>query len=212
MRKWYPVAVVLAAFGASAVAFSRLPEQVPVHWDAAGDVNRYGSRLEGTLLLPVVILLIALLIPALPRIDPRKANYEKFRPTYHLVMNATLTFMLGVHLVALGTALGFNLPMERLLSVGTGILFIILGNTLPRARPTWMFGIRTPWTLSNDRVWERTHRVGGYLMFAAGLVIIVSAFLATGGLSIGLLIGSVIVASLGSVFYSYIAWRQETGK
>ena len=212
MRKWYPVAVVLAAFGSSAVAFSRLPEQVPVHWDAAGDVNRYGSRLEGTLLLPVVILLIALLIPALPRIDPRKANYEKFRPTYHLVMNATLTLMLAVHLVALGTALGFNLPMERLLSVGTGILFIILGNTLPRARPTWMFGIRTPWTLSNDRVWERTHRVGGYLMFAAGVVILISAFLPAGSLSIGLLIGSVVVASLGSVIYSYVAWRQETRK
>lgn len=212
MRKWYPVAVVLTAFAASAVAFSRLPEQVPVHWDAAGNVDRYGSRLEGTLLLPVIILFIALLIPALPRIDPRKANYEKFRPTYHLVMNATLTFMLAIHLIALGTALGYDLPMERLVVVGAGILFLILGNTLPRARPNWMFGIRTPWTLSNDRVWERTHRVGGYLMFAAGLVVMASAFLPAGGLSLGLLIGSVVVASLGSVVYSYVAWRQETGK
>lgn len=212
MRKWYPVAVVLAAIAASAVVFSQLPEQVPLHWDAAGKVDRYGSRLEGTLLLPIVIIFIALLIPALPRIDPRKANYEKFRPTYHLVMNAALTLMLAVHFVALGSALGYDMPVERLMPIGVGILFIILGNSLPRARPNWMFGIRTPWTLSNDRVWERTHRVGGYLMFAAGLVILISAFLPTGGLSLGLLIGSVVVASLGSVVYSYVAWRQETGK
>ncbi|MHB1224656.1 MAG: SdpI family protein [Gemmatimonadaceae bacterium] len=212
MRNWYPATVVVAALAASAAAFGRLPEHVPVHWDAAGNVDRYGSRLEGTLLLPAVILLLAILIPVLPRIDPRRANYEKFRPTYHLVMNATLTLMLAIHLAALGTALGVAVPMGRLAPVGVGVLFLILGNTLPRARPNWMFGIRTPWTLSNDRVWERTHRVGGYLMFGAGLVVLLSALLPAGAASTTLLIGAVLVAALGSIVYSYVAWRQETGR
>lgn len=210
MRKWYPAAVVGAAILASALAFGRLPERVPVHWDAAGDVDRYGSRLEGTLLLPAVMLGIAILVPVLPRIDPRRENYEKFRPTYHLVMNATLTLMLAIHLAALGTALGVDVPVARLVPAGVGVLFLILGNTLPRARPTWMFGIRTPWTLSNDRVWERTHRVGGYLMFGAGLVVLVSAAIPPGPAAVALLIGAVTVAAMGSVVYSYIAWRQET--
>lgn len=212
MRKWYPVAVVTAAIAASLAAFSRLPERVPVHWDAAGNVDRYGSRLEGTLMLPAAILLLAILIPVLPRIDPRRANYEKFRPTYHLVMNATLTMMLAIHLAALGSALGFDVPLERLVPVGVGILFLVLGNALPRARPNWMFGIRTPWTLSNDRVWERTHRVGGYLMFAAGLAVLLSALLPAGRASTLVLVASVVVVSLGSVVYSYVAWRQETAR
>lgn len=210
MRKWYPITIVAAAFLSSALVFARLPERVPVHWNAAGEVDRYGSRFEGAVLLPLVILGMALLIPALPRLDPRGANYEKFRPTYHLVMNATLTFMLAIHLVALGTALGIALPMERLMPVGVGVLLIVLGNALPRARPNWMFGIRTPWTLSNDRAWERTHRVGGYLMVAAGVVVLLSAFVVPVPMMTWLLIGAVVVASLGSVVYSYVAWRQET--
>lgn len=212
MRKWYPVAVVTAAIAASLAAFARLPERVPVHWDAAGNVDRYGSRLEGTLMLPAAILLLAILIPVLPRIDPRRANYEKFRPTYHLVMNATLTMMLAIHLAALGSALGFDVPLERLVPVGVGILFLVLGNALPRARPNWMFGIRTPWTLSNDRVWERTHRVGGYLMFAAGLAVLLSALLPAGRAATLVLVASVVVVTLGSVVYSYVAWRQETAR
>lgn len=210
MRKWYPITIVAAAFLSSALVFARLPERVPVHWNAAGEVDRYGSRFEGAVLLPLVILGMALLIPVLPRLDPRGANYEKFRPTYHLVMNATLTFMLAIHLVALGTALGIALPMERLMPVGVGVLLIVLGNALPRARPNWMFGIRTPWTLSNDRAWERTHRVGGYLMVAAGVVVLLSAFVVPVPMMTWLLIGAVVVASLGSVVYSYVAWRQET--
>lgn len=212
MRKWYPAAIVAAAVAASLAAFGRMPERVPVHWDAAGNVDRYGSRLEGALLLPAVILLLAILIPVLPRIDPRRANYDKFRPTYHLVMNATLTLLLAIHLGALATGLGFAVPIGRLVPAGVGILFLVLGNALPRARPNWMFGIRTPWTLSNDRVWERTHRVGGYLMFGAGLAILLSALLPAGQASFAILIGAVVVVSLGSVVYSYVAWRQEMGR
>ena len=210
MRKWYPWAVAVVAFLASALVFGRAPDQVPVHWNAAGEVDRYGSRLEGLFLLPVVILGIALLIPALPKLDPRSRNYDRFRPTYHLVMNATLTFMLALHLVMIGNMLGMDLPMERLAPAGVGLLLVVIGNALPRARPNWMFGIRTPWTLSNDRVWERTHRVGGYLMAGAGLVLLLAALLVPSRLMVWPLIGTITVAALGSVVYSYVAWRQET--
>lgn len=209
MRKWYPVAVVLVALAASAAVYGRLPEQVPVHWNAAGEVDRYGSRFEGALLLPLVILGIALLIPLLPRIDPRGRNYEKFRPTYHLVLNATLTFMLGVHLLVLATAMGMQLPIGRIIPFGVGALFALLGNVLPRARPNWMFGIRTPWTLSNERVWERTHRVGGRLMVVAGIVTMLGALVAPVTMTPVVLIVAVLGASLGAMGYSFVAWRQE---
>ena len=90
------------------------------------------------------------------------------------------------------------------------LLLIVMGNVLPRARPNWMFGIRTPWTLSNDRVWERTHRVGGYLMLGAGVVILAAAVVAPGPVSVFLFLGAVTVSVAGSILYSYLAWRQET--
>ena len=211
MRKWYPVAVVVAAFAASAAVYGRLPEQIPVHWDMHGNVDRYGSRLEGALALPAGIALMALLVPVLPRIDPRGANYEKFRPTYHLVMNAVLTLMLGVHVAVLATSLGADVPVARLAPAGVGILLLVIGNALPRARPNWMFGIRTPWTLSSERVWERTHRVGGYCMVAAGVVILLSALLPPGRTPVMLFIGAITVASLVPLVYSFVAWRQERG-
>lgn len=209
MRKWYPILVVAAAVVASAVAYARLPERVPVHWNAAGEVDRYGSRLEGVLIMPVVMVGLALLIPALPRIDPRGANYEKFKPTYHLVMNTILTFMLGVHLTVLAATLGVPVDVGRVVPIGVGALLVVLGNVLPRTRPNWMFGIRTPWTLSSDRVWERTHRVGGYLMLAAGLLVALTGLLSPGARSMLVVVVAVVAAALGSVAYSYVAWRQE---
>lgn len=209
MRKWYPILVVAAAVVASAVAYARLPERVPVHWNAAGEVDRYGSRLEGVLIMPVVMVGLALLIPALPRIDPRGANYEKFKPTYHLVMNTILTFMLGVHATVLAATLGMPVDVGRVVPIGLGVLLIVLGNVLPRTRPNWMFGIRTPWTLSSDRVWERTHRVGGYLMLAAGLLVALTGLLSPGARSMLVVVVAVVAAALGSVAYSYVAWRQE---
>lgn len=209
MRKWYPILVVAAAVVASAVAYTRLPERVPVHWNAAGEVDRYGSPLEGVLVMPLVMVGLALLIPALPRIDPRGANYEKFKPTYHLVMNTILTFMLGVHATILAATLGLPVDVGRVVPIGLGALLIVLGNVLPRTRPNWMFGIRTPWTLSSDRVWERTHRVGGYLMLAAGLLVVLVGLLSPGARSMLAVVTAVVAAALGSVAYSYVAWRQE---
>ena len=144
MRKWYPVAVVAAAALASALLYDRLPDQMPMHWNMHGEVDRYGSRLEGAFLLPAIMAAMAVLMPV-----------------------------------------------------------------LPRARPNWMFGIRTPWTLSNERVWERTHRFGGYLMFAAGVVVLVGALIVQGAASSWLIIASVLATSIGSMAYSYVAWRQE---
>jgi len=91
------------------------------------------------------------------------------------------------------------------------VQFIILGNVLPRARPNWWFGIRTPWTLSNDRVWVRTHRVGGYLLAGAGVVLLAGAAL-PGPWTFALGVVAAIAAGFGSLVYSYFAWKQESSQ
>lgn len=212
MRKWLAPLCIIAAFVASAAVWARLPERLPVHWDVHGAVNGYGSRLAGAFMFPAVMLGTFLLLRALPRIDPRRANYAKFADTYDLLVNSLVALFLVMHLALLANALGWPVSMERVAPVLVGLQFVILGNALPRARSNWWFGIRTPWTLSNERVWTRTHRVGGYLLTAAGAVmLLVGAFVPT-PLAFTLGIGVVVAAAFGSAVYSYFAWKQESSK
>jgi uncharacterized membrane protein len=154
---------------------------------------------------------MALILPRLPAIDPRRDNYDKFRPSYDLVVNASMTVMALMHVATLGAGMGWPVPVVMVAPVMIGVLFVVLGNVMPRARSNWMFGIRTPWTLTNDRVWERTHRVGGMTFVGAGLLLIVSAFLRPTAM-VAVLITASVLASVIPITYSYFAWRQETSR
>ena len=211
MRKWFAPTLIAAAVLFSMFVYPRLPERMPVHWGLHGQVDRYGSRVEGAFMLPALMLLIWLLLRFLPRIDPRRENYAKFADTYELLINSIITLVAVMQVALLGTALGWPVSMERVVPALVGLQFIILGNALPRARPNWWFGIRTPWTLSNDRVWARTHRVGGYLLAAAGVVLLSAAALPRGW-TFALGLAAVLSAGFGSLVYSYFAWKQERSK
>jgi immunity protein, SdpI family len=209
MRKWYPWFMVTAAAAFSLAVWGRLPARVATHWNAQGQVNGWGSRGFAAWLMPIVMAAIALVLPALPRIDPRRENFAKFRPTYDLVVNAVITMLAVMHVAVLGAALGWPVSMERLTPLMVGGLFLVLGNVMPRARPNWWFGIRTPWTMSNDRVWERTHRLGGYLFVVAGVLLLVMAIIPSGPV-VPMLVTVCVVVSVIPLVYSYFAWKQET--
>lgn len=209
MRKWFPVIPAGGAFLFSALVYSRLPARVVTHWGADGQPNGYSSRAVAAFLIPVVILLTWGLLRGLPHIDPRRSNYAKFQGTYDLAINAIVTLLAVVQVGVLGVALGWPMPDPRYLAMGsTGVLTLILGNILPRARSNWWFGIRTPWTLSSETVWTKTHRVGGYLLSAAGVLILLSMFLPP-AVGMTVLLVSVMGASLGATVYSYVVWKQE---
>ena len=211
MRKWYPWLLVGLAFGVSVALYPRLPEQLPTHWDALGRANGFTARAWGVWLMPVVLLAMAIILPRLPAIDPRRENYDKFRPSYDLVIGAIMTLVAILHVAMLGVAAGWPIPMERLTPLLVGAMFVVIGNVMPRARPNWLFGIRTPWTLSNDRVWERTHRLGGLLFVIAGLGLAVSALVLPRSTLPVVIIG-VVASAIVPVVYSYFAWKQETSR
>jgi uncharacterized membrane protein len=211
MRRWFAPLVIALTIGFSLFVYAKLPDRVPVHWNVRGTVDRFSGRLEGAFFLPGMMLLVWLLLRFLPRIDPRRANYEKFADTYDLLVNSLIALFGVMHVALVGTALGWPVSMSRVVPVLVGLQFVILGNALPRARPNWWFGIRTPWTLSNDRVWTRTHRVGGYLLAGAGLILIIAAALPSEW-TFALGAGAAIAAGFGSLVYSYFAWKQESSK
>ena len=197
------------AFIATALAWSQMPERVPVHWNIAGEVDRYGGRLEAGLLVPGIMLLVWGLMRFLPRFDPRRAYYAAMADAYDLVVTLILGTMLAVHAVVLGNSVGYRIPMDPVIPLIVGAAFIGLGLVLPRSRPNRWMGFRTPWTLSNDRVWERTHRMAGPTMVFAGVGFVVMAFVRDAWTRI-----AIIVVIGASVFiplvYSYIIWRKET--
>lgn len=208
MRKWIPYLIVFVALAASLVAFPQLPDRIATHWGANGQVNGWSSRAWGAFTMPFVLLMLALLMHWIPRIDPRRANYSKFATTFDAIFISIMLFLLLMHFALLGAALGYPVKFERWVPVGIGLLFIVLGNLMPRARPNWFIGVRTPWTLSSDRVWEKTHRLAGYVLVAAGMVVVIIGI--TGARVAPFLMGPVIgVAALSLVVYSYVEWRRE---
>jgi len=210
MRKWIPLLIVAIAVVASAVVYSQLPDRMPTHWGAHGQVNGWSARAWGAFVIPVVLLGLAGLMRVLPRIDPRGANYAKFAGTFEGVFISIMLFMLAMHFVILASALGYPVAIERWVPVGIGALFIVIGNLLPRARPNWFLGIRTPWTLSSDRVWEKTHRLAGYVFVIVGVLMAVIGVIGS-DLVMPWLGGLIGFAALGLVVYSYVEWRREGG-
>jgi uncharacterized membrane protein len=211
MRRWLPLLLIAVAIAFSLAVYSRLPERVPVHWGISGTPDRYGSRLEGAFLLPGIMAALLALLWWFPSRDPRAANIAKFRDSYDLIVASLMAFMTALHVLLLGSALGWPVNVTTVVLLGVGVLFVILGNVMPRARSNFIFGIRTPWTLSNEMVWSRSHRVGGFAMVAAGLVTIASAFV---GEPWGYIIAfaSLMVAGIVPIVYSYLLWSRERGR
>jgi uncharacterized membrane protein len=162
----------------------------------------------GAWALPIFLLGMWALVRILPRIDPRGSNYAKFGSAFESIIVSVMLFMLGLHIVVLRAALGYSVQMQRIMPIGIGVLLVVIGNLLPRARPNWFVGIRTPWTLSSDRVWEKTHRFGGRVFVAGGLLITIAGFLWVEWAHV-VLITVILLCTGAALIYSYLEWKRE---
>ena len=175
MRRWYPIAVIVAAGSFAFWAHGRLPDRLPVHWGLHGEVNGWGSKISVTLGMPLLCAAFWALLNGVRRTDPRRDNYEKFSSSFDLIVAASVTLIAAMEFVTIGAALGWRIPVERVAPACIGLFLIAIGNVFPRLRSNWFIGIRTPWALSDDRVWERTQRVAGYGLVLAGVLLVLSA-------------------------------------
>ncbi len=212
MKQWYPAVLALIAVAMSAAVYSRLPDTMAVHWDLNGNPNGWMPRAVGAAFGPVFIVVLWALLRFVPRIDPRAENYARFAEAYEVIVASVLVLTLVTHGIMLAVALGYHVSVARVVPALVGVLFVVIGNMMPLVRPNWWFGIRTPWTLSNDRVWARTHRLAGYTMTGGGLVMILAALALPPQLGVPVLVAVAVASAVGPAVYSYLTWKREKGR
>lgn len=199
---------VTTLFVAAAVAWPHAPEKIPVHWNLAGEVDRYGGRAEGLLAVPLIALGLYALLLFLPRIDPRRENYAKFAGTYSTLRRAITLFLAVLYAILLTSTFHPGFDGTFAASAAVGGLLACMGNLFGKLRPNWFVGIRTPWTLSSRESWAKTHRAGGWLFMASGGLIAWTGYTR----SPAVLVASLVVllgGTLGLVVYSYIVWSRD---
>jgi len=209
--RWFGLVIAALAIAVSIWAYPQLPPTVATHWNLSGTPDGFSSRLMAVAIIPIVLLLMTGLFQILPKLDPRAQNYAKFFGTYWLIANTVIAFMLIAHAMIVASGLGYSLKIDRLMPVGVGLLFIVLGNYLARVEPNWFVGIRTPWTLSSDTVWRKTHRTGGWLMVLSGFLVVACAFLPHGAF-IPVLVSVIFIAAVIPIVQSYVLWKREQSK
>jgi uncharacterized membrane protein len=219
MDRRRPLVITVIVIGAmvalGAWAWIQLPagSQVPIHWGASGEPDGFADKTIGLFLLPAITAGIGALMWVIPVIEPRRANFEKSGKAYQAIWLGVVALMGAIQVVVVATALGTPLDMTFIVFLSTGLLFIVIGNYLPKVRPNYLMGIRTPWTLTSDLSWDRTHRVGGRLFVLEGVLFIVIGLLRPPPEAMIVVLIGAIVAMLVFVFaYSYRVWKFDPAK
>ncbi|WP_017664904.1 SdpI family protein [Porphyrobacter sp. AAP82] len=206
------LAAAMAGFGAWVAARLAPGTQLPVHWNAAGAADGFQPALPALLWPAGLSLAAGLVMAAIPRLEPLQERLEASAPVLRASWIGVMGLMAYVQAMIAAPALGWNIGIDLLLA-GMGIMFLMIGNALPKSRPSFFVGIRTPWTLTDTDNWIATHRLGGKLMMAAGAAMLLAAFVPLApGWRLPTMIAPVIAASLVPVVYSWWLWRSRMAR
>ena len=194
----------LLPFVLVAVAWPYLPEKVPTHWGMSGRVDGYGS--PATLwLLCAINLPLSLGMQFLPRLDPKKENYEKFQPYYDFFGPLVPLILLVCIAITLSESLWpGRINVGRAIGLMIGILFVILGNLMGKIKSNWFMGVRTPWALSDHDVWNKTQRLGGWIFFLSGFSAAILSLLAPAEVFFAVFF-TILVG--GIILTYYMSWK-----
>lgn len=193
---------------ATALLYGSLPNQIPTHWNLDGSIT-YGAK-STIWMLAGLSPVMAVLLLVTPKIDPRKKNYEKFRGYYDAFIVVLLLFLMVVDGIILSESIQpGRISVGRVVILGVGILFVFLGNIMPKIKNNFFMGLRTPWTLSDPDVWNRTNRLGGKLFFWFGLVIAASGLLLPETVTFVIVMVCAAVVSAVPAIMSYVWYRQN---
>jgi uncharacterized membrane protein len=205
-----PVLIIVLVAISSFYFYSNFPDIVPTHWGVSGEVDGWGSR-NTAFIIPAVIVGMYLMFLLLPFLDPKKEKYEQFKKPYHIFKNFLILFMAFIYFVASFAGLGYDLPVGAIIPVMVGILFVIIGNYMAKIKMNWFVGIKTPWTLSSEEVWNKTHRFGGKMFVLGGILMAIEPFLPV-SFRLPVFILIIFLLTFGTMGYSYLVYMKEKNK
>lgn len=205
--KKFAASIVLLSFIAGIYFYSKMPDLMASHWDFKGQVNGYMPKFWGLFLMPLISAGLFLLFSLIPEIDPLKANVKKFRKHFDGFIAVIILFMFYIYLLTIFWNIGFMFSMTVLTTPAFAVLLYCSGILIENAKRNWFIGIRTPWTLSSERVWDKTHKIGEKLFKASGLIAVFGMLFEN--YAFFFILVPVISASIYLVVYSYHEYKKE---
>jgi uncharacterized membrane protein len=203
--------VVSIMLAISAWTWNQIPDtqMIPVHYGIDGLADRYSGKLEGLLAIPLTGAGLTVLFALIPRIDPRSDNLMRSNKAYFMTGMSAIVLLLSIHSAILLQVLGWQINVATVGAVGVSLLLAVIGNYLSKVRSNFSFGIRTPWTLSSEQSWHKTHRLGGRLLFFLGISGAIAALASANQLSLLLILCGAVSITVFLVIYSYLVWRDD---
>ena len=198
--------IVVTTFVLALSIFPQLPDKIATHWNPQGQVDSYLAKPWGVFFPPTISIILWLLFLIIPKIDPKKENIQKFRKYFDGFIILFFLFLLFIYLLMIFWNLGYHFNMIRFLTPAIGILFYYIGILVSNAQPNWSIGIRTPWTLSDKVVWQKTHHLGGILFRICSILSFIGILWTK--IAFFLVIGPVIASAIICVIYSYWLYKK----
>lgn len=209
-KDWPILLIALIPLILAVYFYPQMPEKVPSHWNYQGEIDGYMSSFGGTFFLPLMNIGMYVLFLVLPMIDPKKANYSNFAGAYKLIRYIIHLFFAYVFGITLAAALGYEANVSRLIPYGMAFMLIGLGYAMRKIRHNYFVGFRMPWTLANEKVWDKTHRFGSTAMMIGGAIYLLGNLVPALAENFILFMVAIIGPILLTLVYSYWAFQQET--
>ncbi|MCW1296789.1 MAG: SdpI family protein [Candidatus Parvarchaeota archaeon] len=164
------LAIIALSIFISAYLYPNIPENMASHWNIKGEVDAYAPKLQILFLFPLISIILLIIFIIIPRIDPLKKNISKFRRYYDWFLLILILFLFYVHTLVILWNVGFRFNIIQFLTPAFAFLFYYLGILTENTKRNWFIGIRTPWTMSSDRIWNKTHKTSGKLFKLIGII------------------------------------------
>lgn len=206
-REWPLWIFMVGVLAASVIIYPHLPAQVPGHWNINGEVDKYYPRAFGAFFAPLMAIGFYLFMLFIPLLDPRRENYNRFTGAYTLLRWGLVLFLSVLHVTTILVALGYPVNVALVVKAMIAILLTLIGNFMGQFRHNYLVGIKTPWTLANEEIWQRTHRVGGRIWVIGGLVCLLLSPVQTAWSAIAYFT-IIMLMTLVPIIYSYLLFRK----
>lgn len=208
-RNWIAGVLILLPLVLMVIFWNDIPDTIPIHWNLEGEVDGYGSKIS-LLLFPGISAFTIALLAIVPVIDP-KQKVEQSGKILDIIGMVLAGFMLLAFLGSLSVSLGYVVDVSSIVMYGVLVLLMVLGNYFGKLRPNYFVGIRTPWTLENETVWKKTHRLGGVIWVVGSLIMILVKLFTPNEIFFYVFVIFILVISLVPILYSYLTFRKLTG-